>query len=109
MLADKENLIIEINPSEAIASIDNEITEKFITIKSLEPTWIQLRNSEDEIIYSSLMKLNEEYTYSILDNYMITAGNAGNLIILINGKVQGKLGKKGEVIEKLIISSDLFK
>ena len=54
------------------------------------------------------MQLNEEYTYSILDNYKITAGNAGNLVVLINGKVQGKLGKKGEVIEKLIISSDFI-
>ena len=44
----------------------------------------------------------------LLDNYKITAGNAGNLMILINGEVKGKLGKKGEVIEMLIISSDFF-
>ena len=77
-------------------------------IKSLEPTWIQLRNIKDEIIYSSLLKAEDEYSYSINNNYNITTGNAGNLIISIGGVVKGKLGKKGEVIESLIITSDLF-
>ena len=54
------------------------------------------------------MYLNDEYSYSINDDYNITTGNAGNLIILINSEVKGKLGKKGEVIENLIISSDFF-
>ena len=54
------------------------------------------------------MSINDEYTYSIYDHYMITTGNAGNLIILINDEVQGKLGKKGEIIEALIITSDFF-
>ena len=54
------------------------------------------------------MNLDDEYTYSIYDNYKITAGNAGNLIISIDGKVKGKLGKKGEIIETLIITSDFF-
>ena len=54
------------------------------------------------------MNLNDEYTYTTLDNFKITTGNAGNLMILINGKVKGKLGKKGEVKEMLIINSDFF-
>ena len=82
--------------------------DKVITIKALDNTWIQLRNSKNEIIYSSLMNLNDEYTYSAYDNYKITTGNAGNLIVLIDGKVKGKLGKKGEIIETLIITSDYF-
>ena len=36
------------------------------------------------------MNLNEEYTYSILDNYNITSGNAGNLMILINYEKMGE-------------------
>ena len=50
------------------------------------------------------MKLFKDY--SILDNYALTAGNAGNIVVIINGESRGKAGKNGEVIESLIISSD---
>ncbi len=107
-LISRDNLNKDVNTTAAIASIDDEMLVDLVTIKSLTPTWIQLRNSNNEIIFSSLMQKNDEYSYDILDEYLITAGNAGNLMVLINGEVKGKLGKKGEVIEKLIISSDFF-
>ena len=37
-----------------------------------------------------------------------TAGNAGNLLISFGGNILGKLGKKGEVVESLEITTDLF-
>ena len=49
---------------------------------------------------------NEEYSYSVADNFALTAGNAGNILVLINGNARGKAGKKGEVIDSLVISSD---
>ena len=100
------------NISSAIAALPSDIEKQspnnLITIKALDTTWIQLRDSKNEIIYSSLMNSNEGYTYSVYDNYKITTGNAGNLIISIDGKVKGKLGKKCEIIETLIITSDFF-
>ena len=52
------------------------------------------------------MSSNDEYSYSIVDNYTLTTGNAGNILVLINNNVRGKVGKKGEVIDSLVISSD---
>ena len=52
------------------------------------------------------MNKDEEFTYLIKDNYVLTAGNAGNILILINQEARGKVGKKGEVIESLIIHSE---
>ena len=51
------------------------------------------------------MKNNDEYTYSINDNFILTTGNAGNILVYIGGDPKGKLGKKGEVIESLNLSS----
>ena len=79
-----------------------------IRLKFLKPTWIQLRNKKDQIVFSKLMNENDEYSYLITDNYTLTAGNAGNIIVSIGGKVMGKLGKKGEVVDSLIISPDFF-
>ena len=101
------NSVNKLNASVPSKKIQNEINN-LILVKSLESTWIQLRNIDNEIVYSRLLKPQEEYSYNINDNYNITTGNAGNLLISIGGIVKGKLGKKGEVIESLIITSDLF-
>lgn len=96
-----------LNASVPSKNEDEDFKNK-ILIKSLDSTWIQMRNNEDEIVLNKLLKKNEEYSYFLGDNYSITTGNAGNLIIFIDGEVKGKLGKKGEVIESIIITPDLF-
>ena len=55
------------------------------------------------------MTQNDEYTYDINLNYSLTAGNAGNIIVSIDGVVKGKVGKLGEVVESLIIDSNFNK
>ena len=77
-----------------------------ITLKFIEPTWIQLRNNEGDIILSSLMYPKDYYSYYVSDNYNVTTGNAGNIVVKIDDITAGKLGKKGEVIESFIINSD---
>ncbi len=98
-----------VNEGSVIASTpDNEQIESYnmITLKFFHPTWIQLRNTENQIIFSRLMSEDEEYSYSVVDNFTLTTGNAGNILVLINGNARGKVGKKGEVIDSLVISSD---
>lgn len=110
---DKNAIIVEgnllKNESSAVASIVKDDQIKFmqtVTLKFLNPTWIQLRNKQGDIVFSKLMNISDQYSYSIEDNLTLTAGNAGNVIVLINDDIRGKIGKKGEVIESLIINSD---
>ena len=97
-----------LSSSSVVASLPKEKNIKKlnenITLKFLNPTWIQLRDEKDEIIFSKLMDKGDEYSYKISDNYTLTAGNAGNIIIFINSLVIGKAGKTGEVIDSLIIN-----
>ena len=98
-----------VNEGSVIASTpNNEPAESnnIITLKFLNPTWIQLRNKENQIVFSRLMSEDEEYSYPVADNFTLTTGNAGNILVLINGNTRGKIGKKGEVIDSLVISSD---
>ena len=102
-----DNLFV--NESSVVASIsDNKPVESdnIITLKFLNPTWIQLRNKQNQIVFSKLMSSDEEYLYSVADNFTLTTGNAGNILVLINGKTRGKAGKKGEVIDSMVINSD---
>tara|TARA_B110000196_G_scaffold280463_1_gene260665 strand:- start:43 stop:888 length:846 start_codon:yes stop_codon:yes gene_type:complete len=96
------------NSSSVIASLPNEQNLKElnenITLKFLNPTWIQLRNEKDDIILSKLMDKGDEYSYKTSDKYSLTAGNAGNIIISLDSIIIGKAGKAGEVIDSLIIN-----
>ena len=96
------------NSSSAVASIsDNEIQKSTtVTLKFLDDTWVQLRDDNDEIILSQLMNEGDEYSYSIFNNYSITSGNAGHILVMINQKVKGKIGKKGQVVDSLVINQN---
>ena len=96
------------NSSSAVASIsDNEIQNSTtVTLKFLDDTWVQLRDDNDEIILSQLMNEGDEYSYSIYNNYSITSGNAGHILVMINQKVKGKIGKKGQVVDSLVINQN---
>ena len=96
------------NSSSAIASTsDNELEEpSIVTLKFLDDTWVQLRDENDEIILSQLMNEGDEYSYSMFNNYSITSGNAGHILVMINQTVKGKIGKKGQVVDSLVINKN---
>ena len=95
------------NSSSAIASLpNNEDLNSTITLKFLDDTWIQLRDEKNEIILSQLMNKNDEYSYNLDLKYSITSGNAGHILVIINQKVRGKIGKKGQVVDSLVLNKD---
>ena len=100
----KSNLV---NNSSVIASIefDEDITT-VATLKMLNPTWLQLRDKENNIILSKLMDKDEEFSYELKLNYNITAGNAGNILVLIDGDVRGKIGKFGDILDSFVLYKD---
>ncbi len=77
-----------------------------ITLKILNSTWLQLRDESNNIILSQLMEKDEEFSYDMRLEYNITAGNAGNILVIINNDVRGKIGKYGEVVDSLILDSN---
>ena len=100
----KNNLI---NKSSAIASIElDEDLTTIATLKILNPTWLQLRDVNDEIVLSQLMNKNDEYSYDVDLQYSITSGNAGHIMVLIDQSVRGKIGKKGQVVDSLVLNKN---
>ena len=95
------------NSSSAIASAaKNENYTSIITLKFLDDTWLQLRDVNDEIVLSQLMNKNDEYSYDVDLKYSITSGNAGHIMVLIDQSVRGKIGKKGQVVDSLVLNKD---
>ena len=94
--------------SSAIASskINEDSINQTVTLKFLKSTWLQLRDSKDEIVLSQLMSQNDEYTYDLNLKYSLTAGNAGNILVLIDNDTRGKIGDFGEVVDSIVIDSN---
>ena len=96
-----------INNSSAIASIEfNENLTTVATLKILNPTWLQLRNDKNDIIISRLMEKDEEFSYDMNLEYNITSGNAGNILVIIDNNVRGKIGKYGDVVDSFILDKN---
>ncbi len=96
-----------INNSSAIASIEfEENVTTVATLKMLNPTWLQLRDKENNIVLSKLMDKDEEFSYELKLNYNITAGNAGNILVLIDDEVRGKIGKYGDILDSFVLYKD---
>ncbi|MDC3131988.1 DUF4115 domain-containing protein [Pelagibacteraceae bacterium] len=100
----------EFSFASAIASnkINKDINRDTITLKLLNPTWLQIRDNLNNIIFSKLMDEGEEYTYDASLNYNITAGNAGNILLIINKDVIGKIGKVGQVVDSIVIDNNFY-
>ena len=96
-----------INNSSAVASIElDEDVTTVATLKMLNPTWLQLRDEKNNIVLSKLMEKDEEFSYELKLNYNITAGNAGNILVLIDGDVKGKIGKYGDILDSFVLYKD---
>ena len=96
-----------INNSSAIASIELEQDVTSVaTLKILNPTWIQIRDETNNIVLSKLMDKDEEFSYELKLKYNITAGNAGNILVLIDRDVRGKIGKYGDILDSFVLHKD---
>jgi len=96
-----------LNNSSAIASVEYDENVTIIaTLKILNPTWLQLRDESNNIVLSKLMDKDEEFSYKLELNYNITAGNAGNILVLIDGDVRGKVGKYGDILDSFVLNKD---
>ena len=49
------------------------------------------------------MNEGEEFTYDLDLSYSVTAGNAGNILVIVNKEVRGKIGNFGEVVDSIIL------
>lgn len=70
-----------------------------IKAKFSEECWT-LVTADGKEIYEGVPKPGDSFTWEAKKNIVITVGNAGGIDLVYNGQSVGKLGGKGEVIEK---------
>ena len=61
--------------------------------------WIQAV-ADGKVVYEGTVEPNQTLSWKGSDRIAVTAGNAGAVDIIYNGRSLGRLGKDGDVVEK---------
>ena len=99
------NQIIESsNPSSAVAK-GIELSDT-LTIKATASSWIEMVNSNGDVITSKLLRPGDSIAANLGDKLYFTTGNAGALIFEMIDVPAFKIGKIGEIIRGLPLNTD---
>ena len=114
LVTDDTNLIIPVfvdtgvNQSalDEYVKSESELLElKFTTI---DKTWIRIFADGKKLFGGTLHKGDEKVWYA-KEKFHFRIGNAGGVVIELNGKKMPILGKKGKVFKKVIVTKDGIK
>ena len=78
-----------------------------MTLKADEDCWIEIRDSTTgQVIHSRLLRKGENYSVPNRSGLMLTAGNAGAMTIIVDGKAMPPLGRLGMVRRDIALDPD---
>jgi cytoskeletal protein RodZ len=92
------------NPSSAIAK-EVELSDT-LTIKATASSWIEMVNSDGDVITSKLLRTGESIAANLDDKLYLTTGNAGGLMFELMDVPAFKVGKIGEIVRDLPLRAD---
>ena len=92
------------NPSSAVAK-GIELSDT-LTIRAIASAWIEMVNSDGDVITSKLLRSGDSIAASLGDKLYLTTGNAGGLMFEMTDVPAFKVGKTGEIIRDLPLRAD---
>ena len=93
-----------LKPSSAVAK-GIELSDT-LTIKANASSWIEMVNSDGNVITSKLLRPGDSIAASLSDKLYLTTGNAGGLSFEMMDVPAFKIGKTGEIVRDLPLSAD---
>lgn len=86
------------SPSEALASpVNPALIESKIVLRSSADSWIQILNTDNEVVFSRILQRGETYPVPNQSGLRLDTGNAGGLEILVEGRLLPPIGASGSV------------
>lgn len=69
-----------------------------IVLRAKRPSWVQVSDANERVVYKRLMKAGEQYSVPEGRGYTLITTNAGGFDVLVDGKQAPSLGKNGEIL-----------
>lgn len=90
------------NETQPIQATPVQTKPVVLIAKYTEQCWTSV-TADGKTIYEGIPKSNDTMTWEAQKNIIITVGNAGGVEVVANGQSIGKLGGKGEVVNKTFL------
>lgn len=74
-----------------------------IVMEIVEPSWIEIRNASGAAILRQVLKEGDVYLVPDEPGLVMATGNAGGIVIKIDGKELPKLGEAGAIKRKILL------
>jgi cytoskeleton protein RodZ len=84
------------------------IADGRVAIRALADCWIQVRSSDQAILFSRVLKAGETYHVPTRTDLSLRTGNAGALAIEVDGKAAPSIGAIGTLRRNVALDPDLL-
>lgn len=76
-----------------------------VTLRAIEPTWAQVR-VDDQIVFQNVLAKDSSEVWHPKEKAELWVGNAGGVEVLLNRKLLGKPGKRGQVMKGILLTRE---
>lgn len=76
-----------------------------VTLRAIEPTWVQVR-VDDQIVFQNVLAKESSEVWHPKEKAELWVGNAGGVEVLLNRKLLGKPGKRGQVMKGILLTRE---
>lgn len=77
-----------------------------VQLRADQDCWIEIRDQQGSVVYSRLLRKGETHPVPDQRGLVLTAGNAGALAVVVDGKILPPLGRMGMVRRDLSLDPD---
>ncbi len=80
-----------------------------VVLRATQDSWVQVRNASNASIYTRVLRAGDTYDVPDEPGLTLLTGNAGGLVILVDGQEVPKLGRSGQVRRNVSLNPDSLK
>lgn len=82
-------------PAPQVYGADND--DARIVLRAKQDSWVQIRDEADELLLTRVLRRGDEYRVPNREGLTLRTGNAGGIVILVDGAPQPPIGPVGSV------------
>jgi len=83
-------------------SVSSTAGPLLMELEATQLTWVVVKSDENKP-EEALLQPSQRTTWKATEQFTLTLGNAGGVLIWLNGKSRGPFGKQGEVVREVVI------
>jgi cytoskeleton protein RodZ len=79
-----------------------------IVLEISEPSWVEIKDKSGAAILRQVLKPGDMYLVPPEEGLVMSTGNAGGIVMTVDGKKIGALGDAGEIKRKVLLSPEML-